>query len=261
MNQTIKTLQWNIGGGLIRANQDPAEIGPYDHDGLTHLLTIIKKFNPDLITLQETHTHDREGYSQAKLLAEALNLPYWINDVYDQSHLDPKQGLGQAIISRWPITNHTFTLFFNPQAKTVRPNGEIWTSHNKGITLATITHPIKPLQIGTLHLIPFRKFNLDPLGELCQNLRQDIIKKIKPNQLPFLLQGDFNYNQSTLKDFLPQLNQNTLAEIILTQPTTPKNRWYDHLIYQDLHHLNSTVITEVLTDHYPIFSEFEIIGT
>ena len=81
-------------------------------------------------------------------------------------------------------------------------------------------------------------------------------EKLKPESDLYLYQGDLNFNEFSLKTFLPDLLINDVQEVILSEPTTPKGKKYDHILYRHLKHLKSLVISDTLTDHFPIYSEF-----
>lgn len=252
----IRTIQWNIGGARIRNEKDdPTDEVAYRHESLDYIATTLKPYNTDIICLQETHANDVRV--QAKDLAADLGLDYFINDIYDHSHIDDQFELGQAIISRWPITNHTFELFDNPQLEVIRPNGEHWISHNKGVSSVQIMIENQLFCLKTAHLVPFRKFNRNPLAPEFDQFRQDMEKKLHSDEKITLLHGDFNWDGASLQDFLPGLFNQGLREVILDMPTTPAGRKYDRVLYQGLHHLKSKVLNDALTDHYPIYSEFE----
>jgi endonuclease/exonuclease/phosphatase (EEP) superfamily protein YafD len=255
---TIKTLQWNIGGGKIR-NQadDPTDPLVYRFSALDQIINVMKKYNPDIITIQESHSNEKGN--QASEIAKALGLEFVANDVYDKSHLEEGQGLSQATISRFPIEKHNFIFFHNPKFETLSPTGEHWVSHEKGVTSCWVNlGGDLILNVKGSHSFPYRRFNVDPLSEAILELRKDMAEKLKPEANLYLYQGDLNYNDFTLVDFLPGLLQNGVVEVILTEPTTPKGRKYDHIIYRGLKHLSSQVISNALTDHFPIISEFEI---
>lgn len=252
----IKTLQWNIGGGKIRSADAPVE-GPYDVDGVAHIVELLKKHNPDIITLQETHADNK--IIQAEIIAKEIGLPYSTNDVYDKSHIEDGQGLGQAIISRFPISEHNFKLFFNPHFETLGPSGGTWISHDKGVSRWNVDlGKGKIVEVATLHLIPFRVFGVNPLEEKFENLRNNIADLSSPSSNTFLLQGDFNFDDSSLKSFLPIIFEKGVSEVLLADPTTPKGRKYDHVVYDGLKHIRSEVLSDVLADHFPVLSEFEI---
>lgn len=252
----IKTLQWNIGGGKIRNINTPAE-GPYNVDGIAHIIELLKRYNPDIITLQETHADEK--IIQAEIIAKEIGLSYSTNDVYDKSHIEDGQGLGQAIISRFPISEHNFKLFYNPRFEVTGPDGSKWISHDKGVSKCLLEIGTNSkIQVATLHLIPFRKFEVDPLEEKFENLREDITELSSPSSNTFLLQGDFNFDDASLRGFLPTLFEKGISEVLLDDPTTPKGRKYDHVVYEGLRHVRSEVLSDVLTDHFPVLSKFEI---
>lgn len=111
----IKAVQWNIGGGYIRsASADPASYDVYSQDGLGSIVEFLKHEQPDVITLQETHVNN--DASQAQFIAQALGGYFWANDEYAHSHLARGYQLGQAIISKYPLSAHGFSFFSKAQA-------------------------------------------------------------------------------------------------------------------------------------------------
>jgi endonuclease/exonuclease/phosphatase (EEP) superfamily protein YafD len=72
-----------------------------------------------------------------------------------------------------------------------------------------------------------------------------------------LVQGDFNLDFSSLKEILATFMQNT-EEVIQNQPTNPKGRKLDHIVFSGLSLVKSSVLDDVLTDHYPVVSKFEL---
>lgn len=253
----IKTIQWNIGGGKIRKAGDNPESGPYTNDGLAYIGGVLKKLRVDIVTLQETHADEKTV--QAEILASNVGLPHVVNDIYDLSHIEDGQGLGQAILSRFAICAHSFNFFFNPRLRMQGPDGSTWISHNKGVSKCLLaTEDNKTIQIATLHLLPFRKYGVDPFEKEFENLRKNIADLASPSEKMFLLQGDFNFDDASIKRFLPTLFSDNISEILQDKPTTPRGRRYDHIIYKGITHVRSKVITDVLTDHFPVYSEFEL---
>lgn len=252
----LKTLQWNIGGGKIRDTNDVD--GPYRFEGVEYIIEELFKHNPDIITLQETHQNT--GYHQTKIIAERLGYRYFINDVYDESHIEKGQGLGQAILSKFPIINHSFSFFENPKLELITPQGEKWVSHNKGASRVLVQiNNATILEVSTLHLVPFRRFNVDVLSDDFKKLRENIQSLISPTRGIYLLQGDFNFDNKSLAGLLDSFfNGNDIKEVEQNKSTTPKNRAYDHIVYKGIKHIASETVDTVLTDHYPIISLFDL---
>lgn len=252
----LKTLQWNIGGGKIK-DINNLDNEKYMFDGLQYIIDEISKYNPDIVTLQETH--ESGECNQAKVIAERLGYFCFINDVYDKSHIENGQGLGQAIISKFPIENHSFSFFENPNLEIITPEGEKWISHNKGVSRVLLNISTdKSIEVATLHLVPFRRFNVDVLNDSFKKLRDNIQNLISPKNDTYILQGDFNFDNESLVGLI-NLTELNVKEVLQTRPTTPKNRKYDHIVYKNLEHISSETNNNVLTDHYPIISTFEIL--
>src|SRR6185369_2218850 len=98
----LKTMQWNIGGAKIRAQgADATDATAFIFDGLEYIANIIQDYQPDIVTLQETHTD--ANVSQAQELARMCGYSHWSNSVYAKSHLEMGQQLGLGIIANYPI--------------------------------------------------------------------------------------------------------------------------------------------------------------
>jgi len=254
-------MQWNIGGGRVRnTDADSQAYSSYANgeERLEIIAETIKATQADLVTLQETHA-DRIRI-QANLLAERTDLSYWVHDVYDESHLKKGQGLGQAVLSRFPILSHRFEFFENPKLEMTAPTGEHWKMHNKGTTTVELDLGEAHLELKTLHVFPYRKFGSDPCSDepRVKVSRESIEDKLHSNARLLLIQGDFNYDGESLKLFLPGLFEAGIQEILQQEPTTPKGRHYDHALYRGFEIISSHTLTNVLTDHYPIVSTFRI---
>lgn len=251
----LTTLQWNIGGGKIRtADSDPTNESSYTKEDLPYIADVIKKYSPDIVTLQESHTDDKT--SQAEQLSRLTDLQYWVNNAYDHSHLTDGQELSQSVLSKFPISNHEFSFFVNPKYEVVRENGEKWISHDKGVTSCVVELPQGSVEVRTSHMIPFRKFNVDPNTDEVANVRADIQSKLVIRSSHLLVQGDFNYDDPSLRKFLPGLFEQGIQEVETVLPTTPKGRRYDHIMYKGLNFVKFSVDETTLTDHYPVIVEF-----
>lgn len=254
----LGTLQWNIGGGRIRLkDSDSSSEAAYDCTDLGYFAKLIGKYDPNIVTLQETHKDQTQD--QGGELADQLGYRYFVTDSYDESHIEVGQRLSQSILSKHPITVHKFDFLFNPKFRLTRPDRTVWISHNKGVTFCSTTLPNgKTLDIMTVHMLPFRKFEADLNSDAVQVIFRELAEKI-PNDTPLLFQGDFNIDSASLKGVLPDIFKLGLEEVILTEPTTPKGRIYDHVLYKGMKYISSTVIQYTLTDHYPVYSTFEFI--
>ena len=203
--------------------------------------------------------HKNKDFDQAEFIANELGFKYFIHDSVSSSHVDSGFKLGNAIISRYPISDHTSGLFFNPDVNMNWEDGTIVISHDKGFTKCNIDIDGELIEVTSLHLLPFRKFGIDLDSTLANKRLVDVQEKIRPSIEKWIIQGDFNIDSPTISEFLTDISKSsnvTEAEII--SPTTPKGRKYDHILYEGLKITTFAIEPKVNTDHYPIASVFSV---
>lgn len=254
----ITTVQWNIGGGkILRSGSDPITMSSYSEDGLDYIVDYLRTIQPDIITLQEIHIND--ALNQAEYIASKLGMEYWISDALADSHIEEGQKLSQAIISKYPISDKEFQLYVNPNKQAPSDDGStIWYSHDKGLTRCNINLGETMLSTTTTHLTPFRLFSIDPQSEEGRHILQDVENKLVNNSAHQLIQGDFNLDFAQLAPIFPGLIHEDLKELSIEEGTTPKGKRYDHVLYKGIRLVESEINKEMLTDHYPIVTKFEI---
>jgi endonuclease/exonuclease/phosphatase (EEP) superfamily protein YafD len=49
-----------------------------------------------------------------------------------------------------------------------------------------------------------------------------------------------------------------MNELGIDKPTTPNGSYYDHIIFKGVKLIESHVLSNVLTDHYPVVATFEL---
>lgn len=253
----LTTVQWNIGGGkTLTPGADPTKMASYSEDGLDYIVDYLKAIAPDIITLQEIHIND--SLNQAKYVAEQLGMDYWISDAFADSHIENGQKLGQAIISKYPISDKESQLYVNLNKEAPSDDGSTtWHSHDKGLTRCSIDLGEIMLSTTTTHLTPFRVFSIDVDSEDGRRILDDVEVKLTNDSEHQLIQGDFNLDFSRLAPLFPKLINEDVKEIPLEEGTTPKDRRYDHTLYKGMRLVKSVVNREALTDHYPVINEFE----
>ena len=109
---------------------------------------------PDVIALQETQR--KEGYDQVELIAGSLGYEHYFHDSTSESHIDTDCRLGHCVISKYPISQHRFGLFENPDAQVTWEDGSTATTHDKGFSSCVVSIGDTQIEVTTLHLIPFR---------------------------------------------------------------------------------------------------------
>lgn len=260
--RTIRTVQWNIGGGKIRHPEADAKApDAYTEDGLSHIIDFLGKHDPDVIFFQGTH--EKDGHNQVKTIAEALGYESQVNDPYGKSHVEKGCMLGQGIISRFPMVSHTSETFTNPRLTTMWNGREIPTP-DKGVTSALLQVGSRALFLAqTLHPIPFKAFGIDPSDPkgrlILEDMETRILKAHRTHRCPSTLQGDFNIDTASLRPFFPKLFRHGFREVKQYQTTRPVPGRFDHVLFSGITAITHMVHSDALTDHYPITAELAFI--
>ena len=253
----LRTVTWNIGGGkLLQDNADPTLLASYTKDGIDEIVAHLKSIDPDVITLQETQRNANND--QIAYIAENLGYKYFLHDSTSDSHIDKGHQLGHGIISRYPLTDHQTGFFDNPRVQVEWEDGSIATSFDKGYTTCRVTAKNTSFSLTTLHLIPFRRFNIEMDSDLAKSILRNVAETLSSPTRKWIIQGDFNIDSETLKEYMPELFEQELDEVSVAEPTTPKNHRYDHVLFRSMTLTSLHINPDVLTDHFPVIAEFEV---
>lgn len=254
----LRTLTWNIGGGkLLRSGEDPELMASYTVHGIDAIANRVRESNADVITIQEAHGND--GDNQIAQIARVLGYEHYFYDATSDSHIDPAYKLGNGLISRFPITGVQTGRFHNPQL-TFEIEGRTAFTHDKGYGSCMIHMGNIVIYATSLHLIPFRSVGLEFDSEEAQQILTSVSTELKSREEVAyrLIQGDFNINSETVRAYFEDLfASENLNEISLDMPTTPKDRKYDHVLFNGLKLGQVSVDSAVDTDHYPVICDFE----
>ena len=252
----IKTMQWNIGGGRVcQEEADPLLAESYCEDGLGEIIDVLLQEQPDIVTLQETH--ESEDIRQAEIIAVEADYNFWVNDTYDESHIQRGQRLGQAVLSRYPLSAHQFIPFTNPCLSKVDDKGVRRVSHDKGLTKCSIELPDRrKLLVETFHMTPFHFFDVELTSEAGSMALAELDSLLDDGQRLRLIQADFNIDAANVLSYFPALQARGFLEVVQAEPTSPKEKRLDHVVYAGMRAIRSTVRRDVRTDHYPVITDF-----
>ena len=236
----IRTLTWNIGGGkLLEDGKDPNVMASYSVDGIGIIARQIKAADVDIITIQEAHGDENDN--QVAQIARELGYVHHFYDATSDSHIDSAYKLGNGLISRFPISDVQTGRFINPGINFEIEGRKAFT-HDKGYGSCLIHVNDIAIHTTSLHLIPFRSVGLEFDSEIAQQILSSVSAELKsePVRAYRLIQGDFNIHSDTVRDYLAKIfTSDSLNEITLNVPTTPKGRKYDHVLYSGLWGSNS----------------------
>ena len=253
----IRTLQWNIGGGRV-CNSDSDTRDPTSHaeDGIESIVDTLKEADADIITLQETH--EGGGSCQPEIIANHLEYKYWLNHATDISFMDRSKFIGQGVISRFPITSSLFSPFTDPGFEVLN-DGELIKNNKSGLTSCTVQLPgANQVQIKTFHMVPFHYFDVDLDDVRVRNVLRELGKRLTlDSEARAIVQADFNIDSASLTEYLPDLFAAGYQEVVQSEPTTPREKSLDHIVYKSLIIEGARVIRDCRTDHFPIVADFE----
>ena len=256
---TLRTLTWNIGGGkFLEHGQDPGLMSSYNIDGIDVIAEQIAQSDAQIITIQEAHGNDDDN--QVAHIARKLGYEYFYFDAITDSHIDPSFKLGNGIISKFPMSDVRVGRFYNPDVD-FEMEGKRHHTHDKGYVTCTILMNEKAVLVSSVHLIPFKFVGLTFDSDVTKRILSSVSVALQDiHEAPYgLIQGDFNINSAEVKKYVRDLFiDNRMNEITLVEPTTPKDRMYDHVLFKGIELSGLNVDSNVLTDHYPVICDFEI---
>ncbi len=252
----FKSVTWNIGGGkYLKEGEDPLLMASYSVDAVSQIADWLMAANPEVITLQEVQGH--ENSNQIAEIARFLGYEYYFFDATSPSHIDEGKTLGNGVISKYPLSDHSTGTFFNPGI-TADLQGKIVTSHDKGYGACSVSIDGLIVTVMTLHLIPFRAFDIDLVSETGKAILRSVEGAVPSGATRLLIQGDFNINTPELRSMMAGLFSDGMEEIFLGEPTTPSGKRYDHVLYKGLSLAGTRIDHSVKTDHYPVICNFRV---
>lgn len=253
----LTTVTWNIGGGKhLKDGEDPSLMASYSVDAIHEIAKWLNVVDPDIVALQEAQGD--KNINQVEEIAKILGYEYHLFDATSSSHIDSDKTLGNGILSKHPITNHSAGRFLNPNISTTI-QGRPATSHDKGYSACDVTVNNLIIRAITLHLLPFRAFEIELDSDAGKAILQSIESALSLTSPNILIQGDFNIDSSQLEKVFPTLFTNGLDEVPLSEATTPSGKRYDHVLYRGISLENMQIDSSVKADHYPVVCKFSII--
>ena len=253
----ITTVTWNIGGAkTLQPGADPTLMASYNVDAIDAIVDKLKTISPDIVAFQEIQKSD--SYDQAETIAAKLGFEYVTHESFSWSHNEDGADLGNAIISKYPITLKCSGKFINPNVSVTWEDGTIAVTHDKGFIQGIIDIKGIVVAVTTLHLTPFRKFGMELTDAKAVEILKDVPHKIGTDTDIRIVLGDFNINSPTVSEYIPGFSADGFKEVSTDEATTPKGNKYDHVLYKGLKLINKSVDSTVLTDHYPVVTTFEI---
>jgi endonuclease/exonuclease/phosphatase family metal-dependent hydrolase len=257
----ITGLQWNIQAARLRSPEsNPQALESYVGDSPSYIGNYLAGKALDFITLQEVHANPRRD--QAEEIAHHISeSAQFVTDSYGQSFMNAGYDICQSIISKHPIVSHEYIPLQFEQYTPVdldALDGE-YVAKGTGLTVATLNVEGVLINIITLHMQPFSLFDIDPYSDEAKELRDSLESALKSISEPWILQGDFNVNGSSIGAFLGNISElSGYSEVLQTLPSIPAGKTIDHVAAVGVSIEANSVDADVLTDHYPVETTFKV---
>ncbi len=227
----LKIVSWNIWGGRK----------------LPEIIQCLSEANPDIIGLQEVLQDEGGANNSAKAIADALGYTY----IYETttllipsiSHLLEKHGIdknmewGNAILSRYPISNRNVHVLSGDRKRTALEG--------------TVTIEDKKLQVFSTHLVyaPAQPSH-------TQTTQMQNLLKVLPKENG-LVMGDFNATpDDKIMEDMTGVMVNTEGD---STKYTADGKKIDYIFStMDIKILSSGTLDSQASDHLPIYAIIEI---
>jgi endonuclease/exonuclease/phosphatase family metal-dependent hydrolase len=250
----LKVVSWNIAGGHPMASLDHLDYGPEDLD---YFVEEIRKFEPDILCLQEAHTPLSGGASNAEQIAKALGMLCVLNEPANISHIDTEYDIGVALISKIPFKNSKTTFLPNPHIESVWEDGRLAYTHEKNLQVVDF----EDFSVANNQMLPITLFghkydDESRGGELAGEINA-VMTDFIPSA-PLIWCGDFNFSDP-LKVY-PYMQERELVDALPDEGTRPakdgSKKRPDHIFYTSEFKVVQTIVKKTNTDHYLCFAEF-----
>ncbi len=245
----VSVLTWNIHHGT-------------DHQGrldLERTAEVIRESGAELVALQEVDRHwsDRSRFTdQARILGEKLDMRVCFAPIYSldpQKEGEPRREYGLAILSRYPITsfkNHELS-----RISSLEPE--------RGIqSLPGFPEAVINLKGQKVHLFNTHLSWMD--ADLRLKEAEEMLDIMAKADHPVILTGDMNALPGTRE--IHRLEQEMTDTFKaagegdgFTYPVLDPRRRIDFIFSsREIRALDSRVIQDVGSDHYPVLSVLEV---
>lgn len=245
MEFTIAT--WNIAGGRPIKTDG---LFDYADEDINYFADELRKINPDVICLQETHMNDER--SVAGELCAMLG-GYQIQEMrISPSHVDEQYYFGNALLSKEIPISYTSDLYPYPSFPLFLPGSTPDRHHDKGFQVAIfdfitiINTQMMPLKfLGTPYNTPNGK-------KFAHEMEEQLISCV---QAPFILCGDMNFNDAP--SLYPYLLKN-MKSALSDGPTRPGGKKSDYIFVPESCKVIANGIVPTNTDHYLCWAKLSI---
>jgi endonuclease/exonuclease/phosphatase family metal-dependent hydrolase len=288
----LKILTFNLGFLFGKGSEGPSyfhQDKKFYQNKINDLVFQLKKWDADVVCLQEIDFNSARshGMNQARELGEKAGYPYLAEAVSWNAHYIPfpyfplknhfgPMSSGGAILSRYPIVDHSYILLNKPGSNPWWYN--LFYLH-RYLQKVSILVGDKTFSLLNLHLEAFDKedrlLQIQKINKLHEKTPFDFIagdfnmlatsasKKSK-----FFNDDDYENDpsfeemkKSTLQEVIPEEIYSKEESLYFTFPAWAPDRRLDYIWYKkELKMVKAEVKTSEVSDHLPLMAIFQIDG-
>ncbi|WLE95286.1 MAG: endonuclease/exonuclease/phosphatase family protein [Candidatus Electrothrix communis] len=243
--KSISFATWNIGGGVLGES--------HQTDGkpaIAYYSSVIKKYFPDIICIQEGHSYKTNEVAQPEWLATDLGYKYFKTFALSESHLAPNAFLNLSILSKFPLSNFLFSKFENPKLSSIGPNGDQWTLFDKGYFSCLVKTPYGDTTVFNCHCFPLHFFNGNPTEQRFVAIWRQLLNVLKKMRLSHPVLAAIDLNSPDITGLLSEeLDKNKYLNATIDIPTTTKGVQQDYILHTKEFKDISKIIIDTKSDH------------
>jgi endonuclease/exonuclease/phosphatase family metal-dependent hydrolase len=223
--------------------------------------------HPDIVCLAEVPLDDERGSSSfLQSFAQAMGAVSCQADVHEKSWLVEGKYSGNAILSRFELSDYHVIKLPNPRLEVDRPDGQHWVLHDKSAQSATVHVDGQAISLINLHYFPFFLFRRKLNDAELAPSRAALVELLHLGSgVPAIVAGDFNNNDDELEVAFPEFFQGGGLETAVRFGPEQFDKLYcgrhqmDHILYtpQVFSVLEGQIIRDA-SDHRGIFAELEL---
>jgi endonuclease/exonuclease/phosphatase family metal-dependent hydrolase len=250
--RNLTLVTWNIAGG--RTVRSQAGTLDYDAEDLGYFIDQIGEIGPDIACLQESHISDSTG-SLAEKMADALGMSHVCEVPMHRSHIDSRQKLANAIISKQPMRRESWRLP-DPQFP-LRIDGKEVPPLPRHLLLARLQE--SPVSVATVHTNPDKFLGFDyekGVGTTHAAGLAQCFDECLPSK-SLLFAGDLNTDNPAV--FSSFVEPRRLRDALPDAPTVPS--WGskpDHILYSPEFRVTASgIVRTEKADHYLSWAQFK----
>jgi len=257
----IKVVFANILGGREFLGSVYGEIN-FGGDVIDKYISDIALQEPDFLSLAEVHLEDETHSEMVAYIADKLGLPFYDVMGSDKSHLADGKILGNAILSKYPITTNDHFIVEAPKIEVDRPNGDHWVLHNKLAQTSYITVQEKVIALTSLHYFPFHHFNRKMNDPEFESQRKNLVEhlvSVDSSAIP-IITGDFNNKGFKLSEAFLELFEEGFSETLEVSTTiVGDSQQLDHILYRKTDFTVTKAGTfSIPSDHIGLFANLSV---